>query len=98
MTFDNRIVADWRQPASITSRKVAVSQQTEITLEKDESMGVCRLTPGSRCFPIAALAVSRALRLGLHSSGSYGYHFRSSPAPARLRNPPASVMPVTDAG
>ncbi len=44
--------------------------------------------------PIPVLAVSRPLWLGLHSSGSYGCSFRSSPAPGRLRIPPAPRMLV----
>jgi hypothetical protein len=55
----------------------------------------------THCFrrlPIAMLADFRSLELGLHSSGSYGYHFRSSPAPERLQIPPALAIPVSFAG
>ena len=42
------------------------------------SVSTVTLCTRRRSIPIPA--VSRSLRLGFHSSDSYGYHFRSKPA------------------
>ena len=53
---------------------------------------------GGGCFPIPSQAVSRSLTLGFHSDGSDRYPLRSNPARERLRKPPVSGMPGTNAG
>jgi len=62
-----------------------MAQQAYLARETIELELKQRPTHCFRRSPIPALAVSRAFRLGIHSSGSYGYHFCSSPAPERLR-------------
>jgi len=87
-----------KQPACCTSRTAPIRQAVEMT---NIFSGFCRYFPvtvfNRRC-SISIPAVARLLRLGFHSSDSYGYHFRSKPAPHRLRIPPALEMLVQHAG
>ena len=48
--------------------------------------------------PIPALAGSRAPGLAVHSSGSYGYPFRSTAASRHTIPAPASGIPVRNPG
>jgi len=73
-------------------------QQVVFMVEIMTFLSICSVAVCIRRCSIPIPAVFRSLWLGFHSSDSYGYHFRSNPAPQRLQNSPALGMLVQHPG